>query len=249
MFFFLVCVLLLSSSFVYTKHTSEYCDPTSTHFQNRNQPQIQSAGKWSMNATIFVLLEPGIPPIPFQFFESNVYDEDGCQFNSTLMYYIQCDATVCPSIPSGIYVGLEQINAAIIIPHDNEKKCNQRYRQVQVTTTPPTITDVGLWHAELTALSDDHNINIYKNKTTGQTLYDENILIISEGNREYTTRTIGPSLSDPSMYIVQELGHIQSTSLTVFPEPFNTALNLYINGTYPYLEYAPGQKAYLLALF
>ena len=258
-------LIILSSFFfillVYCEERSHYCDPYDILFQTKNKAQLSSSGKWLMNASIMVPITPGDEldltfVSVFPFYERNTYDMIGCEFISTLVYYIVCTSTNCPLLTSGTYIGLEQINAQIIIPDHYLERIdsayiNQKYKQKQVTPPlPQPITDVSIYNITIEAIADDHIINIYRNSTTNQTVYREIISIdIPNKHRYYQTITFGPSPSRPGLQIPIIVAQIESIQLIPdFPEPIKTAYLMYDNGTFPFIQYAPGKSSYLWLL-
>ncbi len=237
----------------------EFCDDTQPNWIEANRPFNDSTGAWDAHAGIFVRL-PGasnernltyVADIPYWI--RTRYYATACKFNYRLMWFVICDATSCPSVPSsqyGLWMAVQETSNKLIVPRNPPRYWRQEYSQQYETPVIPGNPDQTQWDAIHISVPPKHSIGVYL--VNGSVVYEEWISNdVPHGHLSHSAESydINPNpaytgLGYNSMNPWIDLDYYGRPS-GVFPEPANTVFNMYEAGSLPLVEWTSGHSAYM----
>lgn len=248
----LLLLFLLASSFslvpaMTPAEWTKYCKFNEPTFFPRNQPYIGGLGLWEDVLYVSVPFSADVYKLNYgfdrKFWANNTYDEANCKFVYVQAWYINCDATSCPLLTPGLYIGMLNNTSPLIIPDNVDRNCKQTYAQEYVTPVLPTFID----QRDLTVYAESyaprHIPLTYANAITGRSEYDSRLYVsIPNSYRVYSAQQWVPYIDDKQFAIqVQIVGNV----ITSLPSPIDEAFAMFNNGTFPLLEWDTGKFGYL----
>lgn len=233
----------------------EYCK-VDDDWKVRNRCTWEITGNFSSFLGVYISLPSGtsdrdmnfVADIPY--WQVATYMQGACKTNFVVMWFVACDATLCPLLAPGLYLSVTETSNKLIFPRRATKEYRQEYQQVYETpSSPGNPPQDELWDA-IRVNIDKWAIGLYTVKATGKVAYEElSSVDIPHKHLYHSAQSYAPSYRTPGLSAMAPWVYIDAYDNGLLDEPARTAYTLYRTGNLPLVEYAPGKKSNLLPLF
>jgi hypothetical protein len=219
---------------------------------NLNRCAFSSTGQYEAFIGVFVKL-PGatsdrhltfVADIPYWI--NTVYKETACKFNFILKWFFVCDATSCPLVAPGLYMGVQETSNKVIAPRKPSNEIRQEYHQVYESPVIPGNPDQTTWTDIHISIDDHWCVGLYKD-ANGKVAYEETISIdVPHMHISHSSQNYAPNATKNGSYVyMNPWVDLDYYGIPVLPEPAASVHNAYITGNMNLTQYALGKYAYM----